>query len=82
MTKTQENNFSEFRERKHLVGKEVQNVMGTLQHLNFLVHVASIYLLQKDTDEAKSCNPHSVLVHVLKMSMLSIEESSLFQTFT
>lgn len=52
MTKTQENNFSEFRERKHLVGKEVQNVMGTLQHLNFLVHVASIYLLQKDTDEA------------------------------
>ena len=29
-----------------------------------------------------SCNPHSVLVHVLKMSMLSIEESSLFQTFT
>ena len=52
MTKTQENNFSEFRERKHLVGKEVQNVMGTLQLLNFLVHVASIYLLQKDTDEA------------------------------
>lgn len=52
MTKTQENNFSEFRERKHLVGKEVQNVTGTLQHLNFLVHVASIYLLQKDTDEA------------------------------
>lgn len=52
MTKTQENNFSEFRERKHLVGKEVQNVMGTLQHLNFLVHVANIYLLQKDTDEA------------------------------
>lgn len=35
MTKTQENNFSEFRERKHLVGKEVQNVMETLQHLNF-----------------------------------------------
>lgn len=78
MTKTQENNFSEFRERKHLVGKEVQNVMGTLQHLNFLAFTCYRRTLMKQT----SCNPHSVLVHVLKMSMLSIEESSLFQTFT